>query len=178
MSKSIYFFATTADIQGVLAAAENVREIKYTCADTFEEPRETSYSSYKDIEHLGVALRGSQSQEAIYLVSDAQTKIVLREIQRRDGTIGYAVDQLLNPATVSLAPGGLFRDDCVIAGQVGTATTDKKSLELFNLIAREVRRRFKKVKSYWVGPEAFRILESGGRLTAGVKSPPEYDLKK
>jgi hypothetical protein len=43
--------------------------------------------------------------------------------------------------------------------------------------ASAIRKRFKKHKSYYVGPAALAMLVEGSRLTDALQSPPEYDLK-
>jgi hypothetical protein len=91
--------------------------------------------------------------------------------------VRYAVDQLANPKTVVLQPGGQF-EGCIIAGQLGTVSDDPTSLELFRFISKQVRRLFTKVKAFYVGKEASELLGRGWRLTANVKAPPLYDLKR
>ena len=44
------------------------------------------------------------------------------------------------------------------------------SIELLNLFAREIHRQFKRIKSFYVGPEAEQLLDAGYRLTHGVKN--------
>src|SRR5262249_19906892 len=95
----------------------------------------------------------------------------------RGGT-RFFFDQLMNPRSLILSPGGVFQGKCIIAGQVGTCTTARESEDLLRLFARELRRQFTKVRSYYVGEEALRMLESGMRLTTGVQSPVDYDLRR
>jgi hypothetical protein len=45
------------------------------------------------------------------------------------------------------------------------------------LFAAPFRKRFRKIKAFWVGPDALTELERGTRLTMAVGSPAEYDLK-
>jgi hypothetical protein len=92
--------------------------------------------------------------------------------------MSYAVDQLANPKTVGLRPGGKFDKRCIVAGQLGTASDDPSSLELFQFISKQMRRLFTKVKAFYVGKEASELLDKGWRLTGDVKSPPLYDLKR
>ena len=55
---------------------------------------------------------------------------------------------------------------------------DKDSEVLLKLFSKELRQRFSKVKSYFVGKEARRLFDEGIRLTASVNTPIEYDLKR
>jgi hypothetical protein len=40
-----------------------------------------------------------------------------------------------------------------------------------------IRKRFTKVRAFWVGPEALALLHAGKRLTAATQCPPEFDLR-
>ena len=44
------------------------------------------------------------------------------------------------------------------------------------MFAKPIKKHWAHVKSYYVGPEALEVLRKGGRLTASVRSPKEYDL--
>ncbi len=177
MSKSLSFFAVPSDLVEVLQEVESTREVQYTLAGMFDEEKVITFPSFKGIDKLGLALKGDQNLEATYLVSSRGTSILPREVPQRQGGIRFAVDQKLNPHTVALSPGGLFGDASVIAGQVGTATDAPESLDLLSLFTKGIRENFKKVRSFWVGEGASKILSSGGRLTTMVKSPVEYDLR-
>lgn len=37
---------------------------------------------------------------------------------------------------------------------------------------------FVRVSAFRVGPNALKMLDSGGRLTIAVQSPPQYDLRR
>ena len=52
------------------------------------------------------------------------------------------------------------------------------SMELLNLFARAIRRQFKRIKSFFVGPEAEQLLDAGYRLTHGVNTAKECDLSR
>jgi hypothetical protein len=89
----------------------------------------------------------------------------------------YAIDLLVNPKAVSMSTGGMLTDQQLIAGQIGTvATSDTDAVELYSLFARVIRKRFERVKSYYVGTEAARLLDDGVRLSATATSPQAYDL--
>jgi hypothetical protein len=177
MSKSIAFFAANKDLKSVAAAVEAGRQLQYILAGLFDTPDVPRAGSVEDIDSFGVAQKGDQAQERSYLVAPAASMVSVREVPQRRGGVKYAIDQMQNPATVVVRPGGRFGDVAVISGQVGTATDDVNAMELFKSFEREIKRRFAKVKSYYVGPSAKELMESGVRLTASVRSPAEYDLK-
>jgi hypothetical protein len=48
---------------------------------------------------------------------------------------------------------------------------------LYTFVAKAFRKNFKKVREYFVGPEALDLMASGVRLAMDATSPPEFDLK-
>jgi RHS repeat-associated protein len=74
--------------------------------------------------------------------------------------------------------GGMLNGERLVAGQVGTATDEKESEEIFALFSKAIRSKFEKIQSYYVGPDAARLLDKGVRLTPGAKSPEAYDLAR
>ena len=177
MRKSITFFAANEDLKLVLTAIESEQRLQYVLAGLFDTPELLTAASVEDIESFGIAQKGDQSQELSYLVADVARQINVRKVPQRRGGVKYAIDQMKNPATVVMRPGGRFGDIAVISGQIGIATGDANASELFRSFEREINRRFSKMKSYYVGPSAKDLMESGVRLTGSIRSPAEYDLK-
>jgi hypothetical protein len=177
MSTSLSFFAIPSDVSEVLGVIESIRDVEFTLAGMFDQESLVTYPSSRMIDNLGVALKGAQNHELKYLVSNRGTRIEVEHVRQRDGTLRFAVDQKLNPATVVLRPGGIYGDGCVIAGQIGTCNENPVSMDLLAFFTKTVKKHFKKVRSFWVGEGALKILDSGGRLTTNVKAPIEYDLR-
>jgi hypothetical protein len=48
---------------------------------------------------------------------------------------------------------------------------------LYTFVAKGFCKNFKKVREYFVGPEALDLMASGVRLTLDATTPPEFDLK-
>jgi len=100
-----------------------------------------------------------------------------RCIEQRNGEAKTFYDQMSHPRSVSLRAGGLLNDSfCVISGQVGTISDDEWSIALYKCIASSIKKRFPKIKSFYVGDESAKKLDEGYRLTANIKSPVDYDL--
>jgi ribosomal protein S4 len=177
-SRSIHFFATKHDIESVLMAIESKLQLQYVRTALANSPSMFAVQSYKLIPDLGVAVRGDQVHEASYIVLNADEQVTIREVPQRRGGVMYAIDQQANPTSIAFRPGGVYQHSAVIAGQAGTCTDDPTSHELANLFAREIRRQFKRIKSFFVGPEAERLLDAGYRLTIGVTTSREIDLVK
>ena len=136
----------------------------------------TILTSAAQIPDLGVAREGDQVHEPVMLLLPVEERPVVRRVpQRRGGELGF-IDQIENPASVMLRPGGVFGVGVIISGQLATVSEHSWSLRSFDSIARVFRKHCTKIKSYLVGWEASQRLADGARLTFSVKSPPEYDL--
>jgi len=177
-SKSIHFYATKRDLEALLAAVESQRPLKYVQAGMFDTPETNTRACALQIPNLGLAASGDNNLEPFWLITDTNAKVELKVVPQRRGGTRYGVDPGLNPESVIFWPGGLFDKTCVIAGQIGTGMINPVSEDLLNLIAREIRRQFKRIKSFFVGPEAQRLLDAGYRLTTSVKSSKDYDLSR
>src|SRR5262249_1559815 len=102
--------------------------------------------------------------------------VVAREIRLTDGSIRFCVDQLSNPDSVTFISGGIWSDDIVLHGRVATASDTEASQQLMKRFAAVFRKKFSKIKAFWVGPRAMALLDAGRRLTISVQSPREFDL--
>jgi len=176
MSRSLQIHATRSDWLECLAAAEAGRPLAYTLTGLFEEPVLSTFHGVASVPDFGIAKHGNTVLESGFLVHDVGSVIQIRDVPQRNASIRYAVDQLVNPTTIGVRPGGLFGDNVVIAGQLGTASDDPISSELFRLVARSVKKLFTKIKAYWVGPAAVEILDAGGKLSVSSETDPLYDL--
>jgi hypothetical protein len=177
-SKSIHFFATKRDLEAVIRAAESRRSLKYTAAGMFDTPEIPAFMSGLLLPSLGFAPSGDNNAEPFWLITDADTKVEVEIVPQRRGGTRYGVDPGLNPKSVVIWPGGVFDNSCLIAGQIGTGIINPASLDFLNLFGREFRQRFKRIRSFFVGPEAEQLLDAGYRLTTSVQSPRECDLSK
>ena len=76
-------------------------------------------------------------------------------------------------------PGGRYGNDVLLYGMVGTLSPPPSaaSQSLYTFAAKGFRNDFKKVREYFVGPEALDLMAGGVRLAADATSPPEFDLR-
>lgn len=172
------FFATRRDLEEVLRAVESATALQYVEAGLFEGPPPAAMDSLLAWPDLGVSKHGDQAHEVTFLVAERGARVEVREVPQRRGGVRHAIDQQINPATISLCPGGVFGDAAIIAGSIGTISGDAASRALFRLFDRAIASRFEKIRSYRVGAEAAAMLDAGARLTARVKAPPLYDLAR
>lgn len=177
MLTALYFFSTKEDVAPLFEVVEKTYQLRYTLMAFSETPDLIWFDSALLIPDLGVAQRGATAREASYLVMSREAKVTVRAIPQKVGPPRYAVDQLKNPDSVVLTPGGLFDDTCLIGGEISTASNSTESRMLMDCFHRIFRKHFKKQKNYFVGSDARRLYDQGRRLTTDVRSPREYDLR-
>jgi hypothetical protein len=81
-----------------------------------------------------------------------------------------------NPRTITILHGGFFAEDVLLYGRVGTVSDDSVAVQLYRGFSSALKKRFQRIRAYWVGPRAAELLASGCRLTIGADSPREFDL--
>lgn len=172
------FFATKADLERLLREVESERGLQFVETGLFDSPSVEPIHSLLGTPNLGQLSVGDHNQGPCYLVATGDSSVVVRSVPQRRGETKYAVDQQENPNTIVFRPSGAFGQECLIDGQVGTIYNNPNSLKLFQLFRNEMKRQFTKVNEFYVGKEAGELLDKGWRLTANVKSPTLYDLKR
>ena len=174
MASHVLFFATRNDLLPILEAAEKDREIKYVKFGASATPSQESFSTGAAIPRLGQPSYESSVASDTFLVCDRSEVIRPRQVSGPR----YLFDQLVNPDTISFTPGGLWGEDVLLHGRFATASTSKASLELMKLFRAVIRKRFKKIKAFYVGSEAEQMLDEGKRLTIAAQSPKTVDLSR
>lgn len=160
--KQISFFATRADVNRVVEAWK-VNDVHFVRAGMFAGPQVETVLVLDPLES--------------YLAVPSAAAVKVRAIPQRSGGVLYGVDQVENPQGVSIQTGGQVLDCQLVAGQIG-ASDSEVSDRLYRLLVTTVRKHFDKIKSYYVGAEAVKLLDAGGRLSPTAKSPKQYDLSR
>jgi hypothetical protein len=176
------FYATARDLSGVLASLEAQKDLQYNLAGLFDskELQELqTYLSYRDIPDLGRAFHRSAVANRRYLVSLRGKALRIRDVPQNKGGVLFAIDLNLNEDSIVFSPGGRYRNDVMLYGMIGTLSPPPSaaSKNLYTFVAKGFRKDFKKVREYFVGPEALDLMASGVRLTLDATTPPEFDLK-
>lgn len=173
----MHFYATKADLVPVLTNIEAGNLLTYARYGSYLTPVFPAFDSGLELPLLGVASSDSAVSCDAYVVVSRGVEVIPREIQRSDGVRRYAVDQLLNPQSITFHPGGLRSPGALLHGRVATAATTAESRRLLGRFNRALKKSFRKVAAFYVGPEAFSLLVQGTRLTMALRSPSLYDLK-
>jgi len=108
----ILFFTTAVDLVPILEQVESRVPLKYVRFGQSTSLEATAYRSARELPTLGIASNESSIAGDTYLVSPEDTDICPRPLSPFGGKTRYAFDQLNNPQTVSLTPGGKATSCC------------------------------------------------------------------
>lgn len=178
--KTIRFFALKEDLLSILDAVEMDFEIVYSPFGNFLEsdPFDNEFAHARLIPNLGKAMGSQASTCEAFLLSAKGSSINREKFLSESGERRVAVDQRMNPHSVVLRPCGLWDANTVISGTIGTVTDSDEANRIIRLFEKTIKKSFKKIKAFYVGPEAYQMLLKGQRLAcAAVESPPEFDLQ-
>jgi hypothetical protein len=171
------FYATRQDLLPGLQRLESEVKLQYVLMRMCSSSTPIGFFSAFDIPDLGVARHGHYISEDDFLVTEAGVEINVEEVPQEKGGVLYDIGLLENPTAFGFQPGGQFGDKTIILGSVATATGDPTSIACCKWFWRGLSKGFKNVKGYYVGPEAYRLLEQGWRLTLATQCPPDLDLR-
>jgi hypothetical protein len=174
-----HFFGTKEDLLPVFELVESKSRLRYVLTGNFLE-RELAggvkvFESGTQLPNLGRATAECGSSCDSFLVCEAETAINLRCFQGNDGN-RVCIDQLVNPDTVVFNPGGMWGEDVLLNGRVATVSNSPVAQALMRRFRGAIRKTFKNIRAFYVGPAALAMLASGKRLTGAIQSPPEFDL--
>jgi hypothetical protein len=170
-----HFFATADDLLPVFESVESRRTVLYTLSGHVTEKNVMSFSSGAQLPTLRMPMTEANASSCpAYLVSEVGAEIALREISSNV----WAIDQLANSDTTMLQHGGMYGNSVLLHGRVASASKTKTSTSLQRAFDSAIKKHFVRIQSFYVGPQAEKLLDNGIRLTMGALSPREYDLKR
>jgi hypothetical protein len=106
-----------------------------------------------------------------YLICKRNQPIELRHFRDYERCERICVDQLANPDTVTFAAGGIWTDEIILEGCVATVSDSQASQELMRRFQSAIKKAFRKVKAFYVGPKAQAIAFMQDRFKATGKVP-------
>ncbi|HTD97222.1 MAG TPA: hypothetical protein VK627_09835 [Edaphobacter sp.] len=172
----VKFFALRDDLLLVLGEVEGKMRPRYTRADYYGSPVFDQWERASEIPQLGIAIAGQVVAWTSYLIMETATQVVTKPFQRRDGTVVYLVDQLLNPDSVFLTAGGVLNDEIIVAGRVVSFSDSAASGELMRQYRTAIERHFTKGDIFWIGPAALADGRNGRRLKTTAKTAFDVEL--
>jgi hypothetical protein len=195
-SGSVHFFATVRDLTPGLLSAESQRSLQYILDRQYVDPTEIEkYSSAFHIPGLG-RVEGRLSERFFVMEADKPLRmsrsvvipkvlgwkrtcaigLALFGIVVPGGEVRYDIFQRANRNSILFAPGGIHRSGALVAGEMSAMGDVRGRESLFKLLVSRICSGFVKIKSFYLGQEAFTLLQKGTRLTMDVEASPIYDL--
>ncbi|UOQ78076.1 hypothetical protein MUN84_05550 [Hymenobacter sp. 5516J-16] len=175
----MYFFATTNDIQPIIQAIEQDRNLDYYEAGLFDSQVPVLYNSLVSTPTFDQPAAKATVQCRRYIVLSSPSSLQIRTVPQRMGGFKYAVDQLANPESLAIQLGGIYQDGIIVSSSIGTALNSKFATNLIASYRRRFGKEFRKTASgIYIGSEAEKLLRQGWRLVGDANQPKEYDLQK
>lgn len=115
---------------------------------------------------------GNWSDNDNFLIVPKSKKVFPRKIQRHDGTVKYAIDQLKNPDTLSFLLGGEYKEKVIIAGRIAFLNKGVFSTPAFKFLMMLFLKNVKKYNGWFVSEQ----LKQGYRLTTNIRLSEKYDF--
>jgi hypothetical protein len=172
----IPFFSTGPDSLHLVEAVEAVEGLQYVRTGNQLTPNFETFLRAAVIPNLGIADHETGSVCSAVLIAKTTASIRVRTLTGSDGGRRYLMDQLLNLDSVTFTPAGMWGDDIILQGTIGTASSSKASMELMKKFQTVFNNSFTKVRGVFIGPQALAMFKAGKRLTHAVQSPAEFDL--
>ncbi len=106
-----------------------------------------------------------------------------RQVPEKYGFLPSSIDEPPNYRWVQYHPSGHFQSDQregLIQGWLATNSEHPDSLAIFNAFKKSIQKRFEyfPYSGVYVGPDAVKYFDSGGRLIQDLRRPKESDAKR
>jgi hypothetical protein len=178
MMKRTFFFATPNDIIPVLRRFEADGPLKFVEMGNLTTPNRAIYLESSEIPNPGISTHETGNASTAYMVSYRDTKNHMHKFVGQRGEHRWTLSNGDNEETVILTLGGLWKDDILLEGLMGTLHQTSVAQQLMKRFLGVLKQEgFIKVESWWLGKEALEFLRAGKRLTQAAQSPSEFDLK-
>ena len=173
-----HFFASPDDLLSVFERVESRHSVSFVLTGMFETSEFALFHAGAALPTLRLPASRQSIQCPTYLVVLRSTPVNVRSVPQRTGGVRYAIDQLENPDSTTLTHGGIHSPEVLISGRVATVSATPTGKKLQSAFSNAIENQFTRVNAFYVGPEAYELLQNGCRLTFNVDAPPEYDLDR
>lgn len=185
---SIYHYATKADYGLVIADVAAQMVVKYAVDEWRLEPDFRVYQSPLDAPDFDL-FTWPQSPGTMFFVLPEDANLPFshrpqREVPEKYGFSPLTLLEQPNYRWVVFHPSGFHRSEQwgegLIQGWLATNSQHPDSLAIFNAFKKSIKKRseYFRFSGVYVGPEAAKYFESGGRLSDDLRRPREYDVKR
>ncbi|UKB82570.1 hypothetical protein LF887_16320 [Chryseobacterium sp. MEBOG06] len=175
-SKQVLFFATKSDIEQIIISIETSYPIKYYEMGLFDIESDKYFNTVLEVPDFGVAKSGDWNRDLRLMAIPKNLPMIIRPVNQRKGGIKYAIDPILNHISICFQFGGIYKEGILLAGTCFTTNLNDFSLQVFKDFSSKIKKSFKKIDMFYVGPEAEEKLREGWRLVQNEGFAKGYDL--
>lgn len=189
---SIYHYATKADYEPVIADVATQIAVKYVDDEPRVDPNFPVYATPLSDPQFGIC-QCPQTPGLTLLVfpEDAELPWEFRPNRQSLDPIIPPKKYILVPAwsspdyrSITFHPSGFHKSEQwgegLLQGWLATNSGHPDSLAIFNAFKKSIKKRFEyfRFNGVYVGPEALKYLDAGGRLNQDLRNPREGDVKR
>ena len=178
--KEIAFFAVDDDLRSILEEIEMDFDIQYVEMGSFETSDAVKYFSFCEIPDLGFTQKGDWGSDRRYMIIHKDSVLNIREVPQTRGLlrVRFLIDPLKNPDSIELTTNGIYtkKENVIIAGRTAIVSEYPFANAVYKSLSSKIKKKFKRIGGYYVGPKAEEKLKAGWRLVQIEGSPREYDL--
>lgn len=186
---AIYHYATKADYEPVIADVAAQLAVKYAVDEWRVEPDFRVYPSPLEAPDFGVGKAPQNAGTTMFFVlpEDAELPFSHRPQRQAPEKYGFSPVSIREPPNyqwISFLSSGFHKSEQwgegLLEGWLTTNSEHPDSLAIFNAFKKSIKKRFEyfRYSGVYVGPEAVKYFESGGRLSQDLRGPREGDAKR
>lgn len=189
--RSIYYYATKADCEQVIVDVAAQIAVKYVDDEPRVDPNFPVYPTPLNAPQFGIC-RWPQSPGMTFLIFPEDAELPYEYWPNRQtlepGGVPkrylFSVTQKSNYRCIVFHPSGFHQSEDwgegLLQGWLATNSENPDSIAIFNAFKKSIKKRFEyfPFSGVYVGPEAVKYFESGGRLTQDLRRPREGDAKR
>lgn len=191
---SVYHYATKADYELVIADVAAQIAVKYVDDDWRVEPDFPVYSSPINAPKFGEC-QWPNSPGITFLIFPEDAELPYEYwpnrqtldpvgVPKKYGFFFRDVNEPLNCQGITFHPCGFHKSEQwgegFVQGWLATNSENSDSLAIFNAFKKSIKKRFEyfRFSGVYVGPEAAKYFDAGGRLAYDLRRPREADAKR
>ena len=186
---SLYHYATPADYAPVVADVAAQLLVKYAADEWRLEPDFRVFSSPLEAPDFGLGAAPQYAGTMAFFVLPDDCELPFKHMPHRQVPEKYGfffrdANESLAYRWINLHPSGYHQSEQwgegLLQGWLATNSENPDSLAIFNAFKKSIKKRFEyfRFSGVYVGPEAVRYFEAGGRLTEDLRRPREGDVKR
>lgn len=187
---AFHHYATKADYEPVIADVAAQIAVKYVDKESRVDPNFPVYLTPLDAPQFGIC-RWPQSPDMMFLVFPEDAELPWEYWPHRQ-SLDPAIPPRkylfsigdINYRYIDFHPSGFHKSgqwgEGLLQGWLATNSEHPDSLAIFNAFKKSIKKHFEyfRYSGVYVGPEAVKYFEAGGRLAPDLRRPREGDAKR